>query len=86
MYEGATEDVVGVLRVMDYLCRAETRPVGEYARPAMFLDAGLNVDDAFRRLQEAGQTMAIVRDAGGRAVGMVTVDDLLQDILRGMAA
>jgi putative hemolysin len=85
VHEGPTGNVIGILRAIDYLCDGQGGAIRGFLRPPMFLDAGLNVDDAFRRLQEAGQTMSIVRDPSARAVGMVTVDDLLQSILQRIA-
>jgi len=84
VHEGDPANVVGILRAIDYLCDGQGGPIRDFVRPPMFLDLGINLDEAFRRLQEAGQTMAVVRDPSGRAVGMVTVDDLLQSILKRM--
>jgi CBS domain containing-hemolysin-like protein len=81
VYEGAPENVIGILRAIDYLCEGAGGPVKASTRPPMFLDAGLAVDDAFRLLQEAGQTMSVVT-ASARAVGMVTIDDLLHGLLK----
>lgn len=86
VYEGEQTNIVGILRVIDYLCEGQGGPIRPFIRPPMFLDAATSVDDAFRQLQEAGQTMALVRDTRERAIGAVTVDDLLQSILRRIGA
>jgi len=44
------------------------------------------VDEAFRRLQESGQSMAVVAGGKGRAVGVVTMDDLLQGVFSTLGA
>ena len=49
-------------------------------RKPLFLGDDTGVDVAFRRLQETGQTMAVVVDAHQRAVGVITMDDLLQGV------
>jgi len=85
VYEGARGNVIGILLVLDYLCNGQ-EDVRKLIRPATFLHANLPLDDAFRTLQRAGQTMGMVVDARGRAVGIVTMGDLLQEILGTMGA
>ncbi len=81
VYEGSTENVVGVMRVLDYLTNGTRTPVRRLARQAVVLDADLRLDEAFRRLQEAGQMMGIVVDPRGRCLGIVTMADMVQDLL-----
>jgi len=86
VYDGEQTNIIGILRAIDYLCEGSGGPIRPFVMPPTFLDAETNVDDAFRRLQESGQTMALVRDSRQRAIGMVTMDDLLQSILRRIGA
>jgi len=81
VYQGSRENVVGVMRVLDYLEEGGGSPVRHFARQAVILDAGLGLDRALRRLQEAGQMMGIVVDRRGRCLGIVTIADLLQELL-----
>jgi putative hemolysin len=80
VYEADRSNVVGSLRVLDYLCGDEGGDIRKLLRPPLFLDAETGVDEAFRRLQESGQSMAVVAGAHDRAVGVVTMDDLLQGV------
>ena len=80
VYDGARDNVVGILLALDYLSLGATGPVREVMRPTTYLSVGLRVDRAFRRLQDEGQTMAVVVDEQGHALGIVTTGDVLQEI------
>ncbi|HMG30946.1 MAG TPA: CBS domain-containing protein [Jiangellaceae bacterium] len=51
------------------------------ATPVPVLEASDGVADAVRELQRARAQLAIVVDASGGVVGLVTLDDLLGQIL-----
>jgi len=80
VYASGREDIVGVLVVLEYLSAGADGPVKEYMYRPVFLEAELALDRVFRRLQEAGQVMGVVVNEKGRAVGIITMGDLLQEI------
>jgi CBS domain containing-hemolysin-like protein len=86
VYEGNPSNVVGSLRILDVLCEGEERDLRQLLRKPLFLDAETGVDAAFRRLQETGQTMAVVVDADQHAIGVLTMDDLLQGLFSTLGA
>ena len=86
VYEGVRRNVVGILIVLDFLCNDSDKPVTELMVEPVKLVSELPLDTAFRTLQEAGSNMGIIVDARGRAVGMVTMAGLLQEIFGSMQA
>jgi len=84
VYEGTRENVVGIVQVLDVICEGSDAPLGNFAAEPVFLKLDLTMDDAFRQLQEAKHTMGIVVDARGRALGIVTVDDLLRELFSSL--
>jgi CBS domain containing-hemolysin-like protein len=80
VFEGDRSNVVGSLRVLDYLCGDEGGDIRKLLHPPLLLNAETGVDEAFRRLQETAQSMAVVVGARDRAVGVITMDDLLQGV------
>jgi putative hemolysin len=84
--EGSPSNVVGILRMLDLLCEEEAGDLRRFLRKPLFLDAETGVDAAFRRLQETGQTMAVVVDADQHAIGVLTMDDLLQALFSTLGA
>jgi putative hemolysin len=57
-----------------------SRLAGEYLKPALYLDAGMRLEEALRRLQRSGQRLAIVLDRGQREVGIVGLEDILKTV------
>jgi putative hemolysin len=55
-----------------------TKPVGEYMKPALFLDEDLRLEVALRRLQRSGQRLAIVLGRERREIGILSLQDVLK--------
>jgi len=79
------DDIVGVLYAKDllpYIRRGETaRPCRLVARPALFVPESLPIDRLLRQLQEGRRVLAIVQDEYGGTAGLVTVEDILEEIV-----
>ena len=73
------DDVSGIVHLRDLL-GAES-PVGELARPAVFLPESVDVLQALRQLQAKRESMAIVTNEFGGTEGIVTLEDLLEEIV-----
>ena len=56
------------------------KPVGEYVRPALYLDEDLRLEVALRRLQRSGQRLAIVLGRDRREIGILSLQDVLKFI------
>jgi CBS domain containing-hemolysin-like protein len=56
------------------------KPVGEYVKPALYLDEDLRLEDALRRLQRSGQRLAIVLGRDRREIGILGLQDVLKVI------
>ncbi len=79
VYDGSRENVVGIVRALDYLC--EGGDLAAFVRKPVYIPAARSIDEAFRRLQQGGQLIGIVVDSHNRAVGVITVDDLLREVM-----
>jgi len=79
VYRGDLDDVVGVVTLQD-LVDASGR-VAEHARPVLALPESMGVLDALRRLQGERQQLAIVINEYGGTEGIVTVEDLLEELV-----
>jgi CBS domain containing-hemolysin-like protein len=51
--------------------------VGDYLRPALFMEENLRLEDALRRLQRSGMPLAIVVNSARQERGIVTLSDVL---------
>ena len=56
------------------------KPVGEYVKPALYLDEDLRLEVALRRLQRSGQRLAIVLSRDRREIGILSLQDVLKVI------
>jgi putative hemolysin len=72
--------VLGVVHIRD-LVRAGTAPVGERVRAPLLLPVTLPVADAMRQLRQEHQQLALVVDEHGGIDGMVTMEDLLAEVV-----
>jgi len=57
-----------------------SRPVSEQLKPALYLEEDLRLEVALRRMQRAGQRLAIVLGRDRREVGLLSLQDVLKVI------
>lgn len=85
VYEGSIDHVVGVVYVRDLLPALRQgrldQPVAEVQRPPFFVPETKKVDELFREMQRRKVSMAIVVDEYGGTAGLVTMEDLLEEIV-----
>lgn len=79
------DDVVGIIHLKDilpYLRKGEMdKPVRLVTRAAMFVPESLPANVLLRQLQANHRTIAIAKDEFGGTAGLVTVEDLLEEIV-----
>jgi len=79
VYRGDLDDVVGIAHLRDLL-DARGR-IADHVRPALALPESMGVLDGLRRLQAERQQLAIVINEYGGTEGIVTVEDLLEELV-----
>ncbi|WP_372593796.1 hemolysin family protein [Actinotalea sp.] len=77
---GGLDDVVGVVTLQDLVVHGEGT-AGDQVRPAMLLPESLPVADALRRFKAEHQQLALVVDEHGGVDGIVTLEDLLEEVV-----
>jgi len=82
------DDVVGIAYLKDIMTRIHEHPEGESVeavesimRPATFAPESKPVDDLLREMQARQVHMAIVIDEYGGTAGLVTIEDILEEIV-----
>ena len=84
VYEGDLDRVIGILQVRKFLKgyyhdkNLEIRPL--LSEPYFLLPDAL-IDEQLDRMSRTRHYLAIVRDAEGKTVGLVTVEDFLEEIV-----
>ena len=79
------DDVQGVLLLKDLLPyvghEAQSFDVSEMMRPAYFCSAGTRIDELLEELRSNAVHLAVVRDEHGGVDGIVTLEDLVEEIV-----
>jgi CBS domain containing-hemolysin-like protein len=85
IYEGDTDNIVGVLYAKDLLKRIHEAhgedQVVSLARPPLFVPEQKKVAELLREMQEQRVHMGIVVDEYGGTAGLVTIEDLIEEIV-----
>ncbi|MEH1029458.1 hemolysin family protein [Micromonospora profundi] len=77
---GGLDDVIGVVHIRD-LVQSGVGTVQERGRPPLLLPVTLPVADALRQLRQEHQQLALVVDEHGGIDGMITLEDLLAEVV-----
>ncbi len=85
VFEDSLDDIIGVAFARDLLqipeSEAATRTVRELARPPFFVPETKHGSELLKEMQRRNQQMAIVVDEHGSVAGVVTVEDLVEEII-----
>jgi putative hemolysin len=75
-------DIVGVIHVFDLLQAPDlSRPVSEVMRPVSYFPESMPLDEVLVALQRTGENLAVIVDEYGGAAGIITVEDLLEEVV-----
>lgn len=83
LYEESVDNIIGIVHLKDLLClRLQT---GEHdarkaMRPVLFVPPNMPADEVFAQLQRKRYHVAVVLDEYGGTEGMVTLEDLIEEI------
>jgi putative hemolysin len=85
VYEDNLDQIIGIIHVRDILARVvsgemEGSTVRELAREALFVPETISVNDLLREFRTRRTHIAIVLDEFGGTAGLVTLEDLLEEI------
>jgi CBS domain containing-hemolysin-like protein len=86
IYRSRVDDIVGIVHVFDLLQgamrgKAEGKTVASLAHPPIYVPQTMKASDLLVQLQTEQQHLAIVVDEYGGAVGICTIEDLLEIIV-----
>jgi putative hemolysin len=84
VYENSPDNIVGIVNTKNLFYLLSLRGVvvlEDALYPALFLRPDENVANALRLFRKARRPMAVVRDADGKVLGLVTLEDILEEII-----
>ncbi len=86
VYEDDSDNIIGILNIKDFLIAAWSKgfdnvDIKSILRKPYFVPESKNIDDLFRDLQSSKQHIAILIDEYGGFSGVVTMEDLVEEIM-----
>ncbi|MFP5286615.1 MAG: hemolysin family protein, partial [Thermoanaerobaculia bacterium] len=84
LYQDSIDNIVGILHIRDVLRASrlpERTPAQELIKPPLFIPETKPLGELLKELQARFQQVAIVVDEYGGTAGLVTVEDLIEEIV-----
>ena len=83
VFEGEKENIIGILMAKDLLKlqRAPELNIKALLRPAVFVPESKGLNDLLREFRGNRNHLAIVIDEFGRTAGLITIEDVLEQIV-----
>ncbi len=81
VYDGELDNMRGVIHIKDVLFRDAGQSLQEVVRPIAFLPETATVEEALRQCRKKASKTAFVVDEYGSVEGLITVEDLLEEIV-----
>lgn len=83
VYEETLDHIVGILYHKDFYNRVygTDTSIREVMRPALFTTANQKIDELMQELQKKKLHIAIVLDEFGGTVGLITLEDILEELV-----
>ncbi len=86
VYENSVDKIIGIIYVKDFLClvgceKPEDFHIKDFMRKALYIPATNKCDEVFEIMTKKKIQMAIVVDEYGGTAGIVTMEDILEEIV-----
>ncbi|OGD30604.1 MAG: hypothetical protein A2Y56_00365 [Candidatus Aminicenantes bacterium RBG_13_63_10] len=85
VYKDRLDNIEGIIHVKDLLAFSEdehkSRSIQPLIRPVHFVPESMKIDELLKDLQRRKENMAIVVDEHGGVSGLVTLEDLLEELV-----
>lgn len=82
IYHERVDNIVGILHLFDLFSEPSgTKPITQVMKPAYYVPETQQLENLLFTMQKRGIQMAIVVDEYGGAVGIVTLEDILEEIV-----
>lgn len=86
VYRDDRTHIIGMVHLLDLIDLPGSNKVEEITRPVVHVSAATTVLDTLSLLQTKRRRMAVVDDTNGRCIGLVTVKDLVEEIVGELTA
>ncbi|MEA3560249.1 MAG: hemolysin family protein [Candidatus Omnitrophota bacterium] len=80
IYEGSLDNIIGVILTKDFMLSPH-RDIKKFIRPVAVIPESKKIDDLLIELRAKNLTLAVVIDEYGGTAGLVTREDILEEIV-----
>ena len=84
VYKERVDKIVGVLNVLNLLDADPEGPIEPFVRPVRFVPMSKSISELLLELRKDGDVVAVVVDEFGGAIGLVTMEDIMEEIVEEM--
>ena len=84
VYTERVDKIVGVLNVLQFLDADAHQPIKPFIREVRFVPSSKNISELLLDLRKDGDTVAVVVDEFGGAAGLVTMEDIMEEVVEEM--
>jgi len=84
VYDVRVDRIIGVLHTLELLDVDPQMPIASFVRPAVYVPQGKSIMDLMTELRAAGTVLAIVVDEFGGAEGIVTIEDIMEEVVEDL--
>jgi CBS domain containing-hemolysin-like protein len=86
IFSGSQDNIVGILHVKNLLCivsreQEESAPLTDYLNPPLFAAESKPITELLRDFQSGKNHMALITDEFGSVRGLITLEDVLEEIV-----
>lgn len=81
VYQERVDRVVGVLDTLELLGVAADEPIERYVKPVGYVPPGKSIQGLLVDMRKAGQQVTVVIDEFGGAEGIVSIEDILEEVV-----
>ena len=81
VYEETIDKIIGVIHEKDFYNNRNAASIRELMHPPLFVPTSSKISDLLRTLQQAKNHMAIVADEYGGTMGLVTLEDIVEELV-----
>ncbi len=84
VYDERIDQIIGILHTLDLLNVEADQPIRDYIRPALYVPAAKSIQALMLELRKEGTVVAIVVDEFGGAEGIVTMEDIMEEVVEDL--
>lgn len=82
VYEESIDKVIGIIKAFDLLKdkQRDNEDIGRFLRPVSFVTDSTPLDEVLKLMRQRHQTLVIVLDEYGGTAGLITLEDILEEV------